>query len=77
GKVRRDRNEWWLTLPFDNGRDLETKFAQLYSPLERPESTPLILPEPSLTVRQSNALLAIGNQLDLNVDLSDYRTQQL
>nr|WP_234910033.1 DUF3153 domain-containing protein [Synechococcus elongatus] len=72
GKVRRDRNEWWLTLPFDNGRDLETKFAQLYSPLERPESTPLILPEPSLTVRQSNALLAIGNQLDLNVDLSDF-----
>lgn len=72
GKVRRDRNEWWLTLPFDNGRDLETKFAQLYAPLTGSESTPLLLPEPSLTVRQSNALLAIGNQLDLTVDLSDF-----
>ncbi|WP_338462078.1 DUF3153 domain-containing protein [Synechococcus elongatus IITB7] len=72
GKVRRDRNEWWLTLPFDNGRDLETKFAQLYAPLEGTESAPLLLPEPSLTVRQSNALLAIGNQLDLSVDLSDF-----
>lgn len=72
GKVRRDRNEWWLTLPFDNGRDLETKFAQLYAPLEESTKTPLLLPEPSLKVRQRNALLAIGTDLDLELDLSDF-----
>jgi len=74
GQVRlRDEEGFILTIPFNNGRELQTQFNQFFHPSET--ELPLTLPdgEPiraELSLQQGNWLLAIRNHLSLQIDLT-------
>ena len=62
-----------ITVPFNNGKEFETRFNQFFSPLE--DAPPMTLPggEPiqaELSIRQGNWLLAIDNHISLRIDLT-------
>ena len=62
-----------ITVPFNNGRDLEARFNQFFNPSEA--ETPFTLPsgEPiqaELSLRQGNWILAIYNHISLRIDLT-------
>jgi len=62
-----------ITVPFNNGKELETKFNQFFSPTDA--ELPLTLPggdpiRAKLSLRQGNWLLAIYNHLTLRLDLT-------
>lgn len=66
-------NTFQITVPFNNGRELETKFNQFFNstdaalPLTLPSGDPI---RAELSLRQGNWLLAIYNHLTLRLDLT-------
>lgn len=74
GKLRfiaDDRLE--ITVPFNNGKELETRFNQFFG--QPDQGLPFTLPggEPiqaALSIQQTNRLLAIYNHISLHVDLT-------
>lgn len=68
-----DNNTFEITVPFNNGPDLETKFNQFFNatdtelPLTLPGGDPI---RAELSLRQGNWLLAINNHLTLRLDLT-------
>ena len=77
GKTKRLSNrEVLVTIPFNNGAELEEKFNEFYNPVPTKKSrvaTPLEtdLPkfESHLNVKQNNLLLVLRNRLSLELDL--------
>lgn len=66
-------NTFEIAVPFNNGKELETKFNQFFQPAE--QATPFTLPggEPlsaEISLHQGNWLLAIYNHLQLRLDLT-------
>ena len=62
-----------ITVPFNNGKDLETRFNQFFNPSS--SSAPFTLPggeqiQAEMALRQNNWLLAIDNHIDLYLDLT-------
>ena len=78
GKTKRlsDR-EVLVTIPFNNGAELEDKFNQFYNPIAQtaksrvasPLETDLPKFESHLNVKQNNLLLVLRNRLSLELDL--------
>ena len=66
-------NTFEVTVPFNNGRDLEAKFNQLFnstnteSPFTLPSGDPI---RAELSLRQGNWIVAIYNHLNLRLDLT-------
>ncbi|MCT7949311.1 DUF3153 domain-containing protein [Ancylothrix sp. C2] len=61
-----------VTIPFNNGAELEEKFNDFFNPLEKKKARPVPdLPDikSHLSVTQSNWILAIRNQLVYDLDL--------
>lgn len=74
GKVKRlSPEEITVTIPFNNGADLETKFNQFFNPGEPKNSTPAKeeLPkiDSKLEVTQNNLLLLLREVLSYDLDL--------
>ncbi len=71
GKVKRlSSEEITVTIPFDNGAELEQKFNQFFSPVESVAATgelPAI--DSKLNLTQNNLLLLLRNHLSYDVDL--------
>ena len=74
GKVKRlSAEEITVTIPFDNGAELEQKFNQFFSPVESvaatkaPEELPTI--DSKLDLVQNNLLLLLRNHLSYDLDL--------
>jgi hypothetical protein len=62
-----------VTIPFNNGAELEEKFNDFFNPLDKQKSRPVPdLPDikSHLTVTQSNWIFAIRNRLVYDLDLS-------
>jgi len=77
GKTKRlSKQEILVTIPFNNGKDLETKFNQFFNPAEfnnkksQPKSD-VELPQFSanLNLKQNNCFFALRNHLNLELDL--------
>ena len=78
GKTKRlsDR-EVLVSIPFNNGADLEDKFNQFYNPIAQtakyrvasPLETDLPKFESHMSVKQNNLLLVLRNRLSLELDL--------
>ncbi len=75
GRVeRRPNQELWVTIPFGDAKDLETKFNRFFSPTDiTPAQASLLrdLPElqSHLTVHRSNLLLLERNRIQYDLDL--------
>ncbi|WP_293122341.1 DUF3153 domain-containing protein [Microcoleus sp. bin38.metabat.b11b12b14.051] len=78
GKTKRlSEREVLVTIPFNNGAELEDKFNQFYNPIPptaksraaSPLETDLPKFESHLKVKQNNLLLALRNRLTLELDL--------
>ena len=73
GKAKRiDDRELKVSIPFNNGTELEQKFNQFFNPNGKQEdNTATAIPEISslLTLNQGNFLLAVRNQLSYDLDL--------
>jgi hypothetical protein len=78
GKTKRlSEREVIVTIPFNNGADLENKFNQFYNPIAQtaksrvasPLETDLPKFESHLNVKQNNLLLVLRNRLSLELDL--------
>ncbi len=78
GKTKRlSEREVIVTIPFNNGADLEKKFNQFYNPIAptaksrvaSPLDTDLPKFESHLSVKQNNLLLVLRNRLSLELDL--------
>ncbi|MGD1932788.1 MAG: DUF3153 domain-containing protein [Leptolyngbyaceae cyanobacterium] len=66
-------NAFEIVIPFSNGRALETKFNQFFSPDDATTTFTLPAGEPiqaELTLQQGNRFVAIYNHLKLRVDLT-------
>ncbi|MGD1939687.1 MAG: DUF3153 domain-containing protein [Leptolyngbyaceae cyanobacterium] len=66
-------NAFEIVIPFSNGRALETKFNQFFSPDATTTTFTLPAGEPiraELTLQQGNRVVAIDNHLKLQVDLT-------
>lgn len=62
-----------VTVPFNNGKDLEARFNQFFSPPDK--TLPLVLPgktpiQAKLSIAQVNRFLAIHNHINLLIDLT-------
>lgn len=77
GRVKRlSQEEMIVTLPFNNGAELEDKFNQFFSPAENKNARSrakgeLDLPaiKSHLSITQNNLLLALRNQLSYDLDM--------
>lgn len=78
GKTKRlSEREVIVTIPFNNGAELEKKFNQFYNPIAQtaksrvasPLETDLPKFESHLSVKQNNLLLVLRNRLSLELDL--------
>lgn len=78
GKTKRlSESEVIVTIPFNNGAELEDKFNQFYNPIAQtaksrvasPLETDLPKFESHLSVKQNNLLLVLRNRLSLELDL--------
>jgi hypothetical protein len=78
GKTKRlSEREVIVTIPFNNGAELEDKFNQFYNPIAQtaksrvasPLETDLPKFESHLSVKQNNLLLVLRNRLSLELDL--------
>lgn len=78
GKTKRlSEREVIVTIPFNNGAELEDKFNQFYNPIAKtaksrvasPLETDLPKFESHLSVKQNNLLLVLRNRLSLELDL--------
>jgi len=78
GKTKRlSETEVMVTIPFNNGAELEDKFNQFYNPIApttkyraaSPLETDLPKFESHLSVKQNNLLLVLRNRLSLELDL--------
>jgi hypothetical protein len=79
GKTKRlSEREVIVTIPFNNGADLEKKFNQFYNPIAQTGKNPPVasrletdLPkfESHMDVKQNNLLLVLRNRLSLELDL--------
>lgn len=62
-----------ITIPFNNGAELETKFNQFFQPNAQAEPTQAVIDLPEITahlrLHESNFLLLLRNQLEYEVDL--------
>jgi hypothetical protein len=64
---------WEITVPFNNGKELEAKFNQFFNPMDA--EMPFTLPSgdpirAELSLRQGNWIVAISNHLELSLDLT-------
>lgn len=75
GKVKKLSNEELVvTIPFNNGADLETKFNQFFNPVDKKSDVPSTLEElptidSHLSLKQNNFLLLLRNKLSYDLDL--------
>lgn len=77
GKTKRlSQQEILVTIPFNNGKDLETKFNQFFNPAEfntkkSQKKSDIELPQFSanLNLKQNNWFFALRNHLNLELDL--------
>lgn len=75
GKVKKLSNEEIVvTIPFNNGADLETKFNQFFNPVDKKSNVPGRLEElptidSHLSLNQNNFLLLLRNKLSYDLDL--------
>ncbi|MEG4800548.1 DUF3153 domain-containing protein [Microcoleus sp. ARI1-B5] len=78
GKTKRlSEREVRVTIPFNNGAELEDKFNQFYHPIAQTAKSRVATPletdlpkfESHLSVKQNNLLLVLRNRLSLELDL--------
>ncbi len=77
GKTKRlSKQEISVTIPFNNGKDLEKKFNQFFNPAEfntqkSKKNSDVVLPQFSsdLNLKQNNFIFALRNHLSLELDL--------
>ncbi|MCW6051187.1 DUF3153 domain-containing protein [Microcoleus sp. A2-C5] len=78
GKTKRlSETEVMVTIPFNNGAELEDKFNQFYNPIAQTNKSRVASPletdlpkfESHLNVKQNNLLLVLRNRLSLELDL--------
>lgn len=75
GKTKRiSPQEITVTIPFNNGKELEEKFNQFFNPVERKKSAPSLaedLPEikSEMRVKQNNLILVLRNRISYDLDL--------
>lgn len=73
GKVKRSPEEITVSIPFDNGADLEEKFNQFFNPVESKNSPKAVEELPTidskLNLSQNNLLLLLRNHLSYDLDL--------
>ncbi|MBE9185789.1 DUF3153 domain-containing protein [Microcoleus sp. LEGE 07076] len=78
GKTKRlSEREVLVTIPFNNGAELEDKFNQFYNPIAQTAKSSVASPlqtdlpkfEAHLNINQNNLLLVLRNRLSLELDL--------
>ncbi len=73
GKTKRSGQNITVTIPFNNGAELEAKFNEFFNPVSKDQanSTPSDLPDISshLKLNQNNLLLLVRNRLSYDLDL--------
>lgn len=74
GKTKRSNEEITVTIPFNNGAELEAKFNEFFNPVDKKsevatstEELPTI--DSDLKLRQNNLLLLVRNRLSYDLDL--------
>ena len=73
GKTKHSGQDITVTIPFNNGAELEAKFNEFFNPVSKtnPNSTPSALPdiESHMRLNQNNLLLLVRNRLSYDLDL--------
>jgi hypothetical protein len=72
-------DELRVSIPFHNGKELETKFNQFFTPKTSPEpanQTPLPRVQAELTIQENNLLFFVRDRLTYDLDLRSFGIQQ-